>query len=128
MKNQKGISLILLLLIVIVVFLCIFVFKTIFNNNTENTNNNSTTNINTESQNSSNIVGSWQSGAFIYTFNADGTATLTGTGINTQQFTYKIKSNKISLTNKETNGSLEMEYSIKDDNLYIGNVIYTKVK
>ncbi len=126
MKNQKGVSLIAILLVVIIIFLCIFVFKAIFNNN-ENANNSNTT-INAESKKNSSIIGSWQSGAFIYTFNEDGTANLSGTGINTQNFTYKIKGNKITLTNIETNSTLEQEYSIKDDQLYIGNVIYTKVK
>ncbi len=129
MKEQKGISLISLLLVVIIVIICILVFKNIFNkNNIENTNinNNSSTSINNKKD--SKIVGSWKNGNFIYTFNEDGTANLSGTGINTQEFTYKIKNNKITLTNIETNGTLEQEYSIKDDQLYIGNVIYTKVK
>ena len=129
MKNQKGISLITLLL-VIVVLVSIFIFKAIFNNNTENTNtnNNSSTNIKAENKKSSSIVGSWQSGVVVYTFNSDGTANLSGTGINTQNFTYKIKGNTISLTNQETKGTMKVEYSINNEQLYIGTETFTKVK
>ena len=136
MKNEKGISLIALLLVIIVIVGCVFLFKVISNNNSKNTtgisntSNNSSTNNNTNNEKNSSLVGSWQNGSFIYTFNADGTATLSGQGLNTQNFTYKIKGNKFSLTNTETNGTMDVEYSIKDDKLYTnnGNTIYTKIK
>ncbi len=65
MKNEKGITLIALLLVIIVIFGCIFAFKVMSdkketeNANAKNisntiTNNNSSTNINSNSQNNSN--------------------------------------------------------------------------
>lgn len=138
MKNENGISLISLLLVIVIIVGGIFLFKVVSDNNSKNTNNisnttsnnNSSTNNNTDSKKNSNLVGSWQSGVFIYTFNTDGTATLSGQGLNTQHFTYEIKGNKFSLTNTETNGTMDVEYSIKDDKLYTnnGSTIYTKIK
>lgn len=110
MKNQKGISLISILLVVIIVFLCIVLFINIFNKNSK-------------------IVGSWE---FIYgasyTFNKDGTGSTNFMNYK-KEFTYKINSNKISITYNDGQGTFETEYSIKDDKLYIGDdIICTKVK
>ena len=110
MKSQKGISLILLLLVVIIIFLCVVLFMNIFNKNSK-------------------IVGTWEfQYGTSYTFNEDGTGS-TNIFNDKIEFTYKIKSNKISVIYNNGQGTFETEYSIKDDKLYIGDdVICTKVK
>jgi len=129
MKNQKGISLLTVLIIIVVLLAAVLIFKSISKNgNTENTNNNSSTESKTENKKSSEIVGSWDNEGFVYTFNADGTVTLTGRGLHTQEFTYKIKGNKISLTNVESNATMELEYSINGDKITLGTTVWTKVK
>ncbi len=111
MKQEKGISLISLLLVVIIIFLCILLFMNIAN------------------KNNSKIVGSWEfQYDTSYTFNEDGTGS-TNIFNDKIEFTYKIKANKISITYNNGQGTFENEYKIKDDKLYIGDdIVCTKVK
>lgn len=116
MKNQNGISLLIVLIIIVVLLVAVLIFKGISKNG------------NTENMKSSEIVGSWDNKGIVYTFNTDGTVTLTGRGLHTQEFNYKIKGNKISLTNVESNATMEVEYSINGDKLTLGTTVWTKVK
>ena len=110
MKNKKGLSLIALIIIIVVIIVGILLFKSISNKNE--------------------IVGSWR--AYIitssqtsgnlyatYIFNEDSTGSTSAFGI-TKEFTYKVKSNKISITYIENESTFEVEYSIKKDKLYLG--------
>ena len=119
MKSEKGISLIALLLVIIIVFVAILLFTNISNKN--------------------NIVGSWNVDTInssqisdksyaTYIFNEDSTGCASVYGIN-EDFTYKVKSKKIYITYIESTATFEIEYSIKDDKLYLGDdIICTKVK
>lgn len=109
-NNNKGISLISCILIIVIVAIGAILVKNIISNNSK-------------------IVGSWEfQYGTSYTFNKDGTGSTNMLNYKIE-FTYKITSNKISITYKNGQGTFETEYSIKGNKLYIGDdIICTKIK
>lgn len=138
MKNEKGITLIALLVIIILVFIGILLFKIV---SSENSNTYSDVDItdldmDTDKKNESNdaalLIGSWitdNEPHIVYTFYEDGTGTIGGEGMNEMGMTYTIKSKKLSVRYTGSNSVTETDYSFKDGKLHIGfNIICSRLE